>query len=63
MVMGLHTPPVICEHVEDAQHENQECSGPLGLKTDGNHDAGDEANKGYHYANEAPLALKDESEE
>ncbi len=61
--MGLHTPPVICEHVEDAQHDNQKWSRPLGLKTNGNHDAGDEANKRHHDANEAPLTLKHESDE
>lgn len=63
MVMGFHTPPVVGENVEDAQNNDQERSGPLGLETNRNHGASDKTNYGNQKAHKAPLTLNDETKE
>jgi len=59
----MHAPPVVDEHVEDAQNENEESSRPFGLEPNGYHGACNEANYGDEYAGNAPFALEDETKE
>ena len=59
----MYRPPVVREHVEATQYEDEEDGGPFGLETDGNHSAGDKTNDGDENTRNAPFTLKDESEE
>jgi len=44
MVMGLYAPPIVRENVEDAQNNDEERGGPLGLEANRNHGASDKTN-------------------
>jgi hypothetical protein len=59
----MHTPPVICEHVEHAQNDHKECGRPFSFETNSDHNAGREANDRNEYTGDAPCALNDESDE
>lgn len=63
MVMRLYTPPVIREHVEDAQDEDKEACRPLRLESNSHHDTSDEAYERYHKSCKAPLTLEHETDE
>jgi len=47
MMMRLHAPPIIREHVEDAQNNDKEGCRPLGLETNGYHNTGNKTHDGY----------------
>lgn len=55
--------PVVDEDVEDAKQGDEEASAPLGLETDGYHDASAESDDGNDDSSEGPRALEDESDE
>ena len=59
----MHRPPVVCKDVEDTQHNNQECGGPLGFETNGNHSACTHTNNGNNDTNDTPLSLQNETKE
>ena len=60
---GVDTPPVVDEHVEDAEHDDEERGGPLRLETDCYHDARREANDRHEDTRDAPSTTKDEANE
>jgi hypothetical protein len=62
-VRRVNTPPVVGEHVEDAEDDDKERGGPFGLETDGDHDASSEPKNGDKETCDAPLSLENESEE
>lgn len=59
----MHGPPVVDEEVEDAQHDDEEDGGKLGLVPYSDHDAGGEADDRDEHPREAELAVEDESDE
>jgi hypothetical protein len=59
----VHAPPVVGEHVEDAEHKDEERGRPLGFEADGNHDACGEADDGDEDAAQVPFTLDDETQE
>jgi hypothetical protein len=59
----VHRPPIVRKDVEDTQYNDQECGGPLGFETNGNHGTCTHANKGNNDTNNAPLSLQNESKE
>lgn len=63
MMMGFYAPPIVRENVEDAQNDDKERGGPLGLETNGNHGASNKTNYGNQETHEIPLTLKDEAKE
>jgi len=56
-------PPVVGEHVEDTQDDDEEYRRPFGLKADSYHDAGRETKNGDEYTSNAPSSLKNKTEE
>jgi len=60
---ATYSPEVVDEDVEDAQNDNEQGGAGLGLKTDNNHDAGDEADERDDDAPDGPLAAEDEADE
>jgi hypothetical protein len=62
-VCGMYAPPIVGEDIEDAEDDDKEGSGPLGLETNGNHDAGNEPNNGDEHTRDAPFTLDDETQE
>jgi len=59
----MHAPPVVSEHVEDGEHDDEEGSSPFGFETDSHEDTGSETEDGNEDTGEAPLALEDKSNE
>jgi hypothetical protein len=49
VMVRLYAPPIIREHVEDAQNDNKEGCRPLGLETNGYHTTSDQADKRYQH--------------
>ena len=47
VMMGLHAPPIIREHIEGAQYDDKERCRPLGLETNSYHDTGHKAHERY----------------
>lgn len=62
-VRRVHAPPVVDEHVEDAQQEDEERGAVLCLEANGDHDAGSEADDGDEHAGKGPGALEDKADE
>lgn len=62
-VCRMHSPEVVCNDVEDAQHNDKESSRPLGLEANRNHNTGNQADYGNENAADAPGTLDNESEE
>ena len=60
---GMHGPPVVGKYIEDTQDNDEECSWPLGLEADGNHDASGETNDRDKDTDDVPFALKNEAKE
>ena len=60
---GMHGPPVVGKYIEDTQDNDEECSGPLGLEADGNHDASGKTNDRDKDTDDVPFALKNEAKE
>ena len=58
----MNAPPVVGEHVEHAQDENEESGRPLGLEPDRNHTACTQPNDRHEHSPEAPLSLDHESQ-
>ena len=56
----MQGPPVVDEDVGDAQDGDEETGAPLGLETDGDHDAGGETEEGDDGSEEGELALEGE---
>ncbi len=59
----MDTPPVIDEDVENAERDDQEGCGPLGLEADCNHGARREADDRHEDTGDAPLSTEDEADE
>lgn len=62
-VRRVDAPPVVNEHIEHAQEDNQEARRPLGLETDSNHRARSETEHGHERTRNGPLAVEHESNE
>ena len=62
-VCGVYAPPVVCEHVEYAQNDDEEDSRPFGLEANGYHAAGSETEERDEYSCNAPSTLEDKAEE
>jgi len=60
---GVDAPPVVGEHIEDAQNDNEEDSRPFGFETNSDHAAGGETKERNEHPCNAPCTLDDESEE
>ena len=58
----MDAPPVIREHVENAQDEDEEGGRPLGFEPDGNHTACAQSDDRHKYSPDAPLPLDHESQ-
>lgn len=58
----MHAPPVIGEHVEHAQDEDEESGRPLGFESDSNHAARTQPDDRHKHSSNAPLSLDDESQ-
>lgn len=59
----VDAPPVVSEDVEHAEDEDKECSRPLGLEANGDHNTSPETNNRDDDAGNSPLALEDEANE
>ena len=59
----VNAPPVVDEHVECTESDDEECSGPLRLETDGDHDASRETNDRDEQPGDAPLSTEDKPDE
>lgn len=59
----MYGPPVIGKHVEHAENEDQERSGPFSFEANGNHGTCGETDDRNEDASDGPGALDDESEE
>lgn len=59
----MHAPPVVDEDVEDGEESDKEACTPLGLESDGDHDAGDKTDERDDDTGKCPVALEDESNE
>lgn len=62
-VVAGDAPPVVDEHVEYGEQDDEERGRPLGLEADGDHPARDEAEDGDEHAGDGPFALDDEPDE
>ena len=58
----MNAPPVVGEHVEHAQDEDEEGGRPLGLEPDRNHPACTQTDDRHEHPPDAPLSLDDESQ-
>ena len=58
----MDAPPVVGEHIEHTQDEDEESGRPLGLEPDRNHTACTQTDDRHKYSPEAPLSLDDESQ-
>ena len=61
-VSRVNTPPVVGEHVEHAQDEDEESGRPFGLEADGNHPTCTQTHDRHKHSSDAPLSLNDESQ-
>ena len=59
----MHAPPVVGEHVEDAEHQDEECGRPFSLEADSDHDACGETDDGDEDTTQVPFTLDNEAEE
>jgi hypothetical protein len=62
-VRRVNAPPVVDEHVENAQQGDEETRAPLCLESNGDHDAGTETNDRDEHSGKGPFALEDEADE
>lgn len=60
---GVYAPPVVCEHIEYTQNDDEEDSRPLGFEANSHHAAGSETEERYEHSCNAPSTLKDKAEE
>jgi len=58
----MYAPPVVGEHVEHAQEEDEESSRPLRFEADSNHTARSQTNDRHKHSSNAPLSLNHESQ-
>jgi hypothetical protein len=58
----VNAPPVVCEHVEHAQDEDEEGGGPFGFEPDGDHAACGQSDDRHKHSPDAPLPLDHESQ-
>lgn len=59
----MYAPPVVSEHIEYAQDQDEEGGGPFGFEANSDHNTGSQTKDRNKDATDAPLSLKDESEE
>lgn len=62
-VCRVDRPPVVHGDIEDTEKDDEEGRGPLGLETNGDHDAGDKTDQGDESTADGPFALDDETNE
>lgn len=59
----MQGPPVVDEDVGDAQYGDEQAGAPLGLETNGDHDASGQTQEGDDGSEEGEFALEGESDE
>ena len=62
-VVGVQSPEVVDQQVEDAENDDEHDSAELGLETDNNHDASDKSKQTDADSPEVPVAAEDEADE
>jgi len=58
----MNAPPVVGEHIEHAQDEDEESSRPFGLEPDSDHTTCSQPDDRHKYSPDAPLSLDDKSQ-
>jgi hypothetical protein len=58
----MNAPPVVREHIERAQDEDEESGRPFRLEPYRNHTARSQPHDRYQHSRDAPLPLNDESQ-
>lgn len=62
-VCTVHAPPVVDEHVENTQGQDEESGGPFGLEANGNHATCCQTNHGNERTGPTPFSPDHESDE